>query len=127
MTNASLASGSDVSIAAASAPSSKGRFWRRLRGERKVLIGLLIVAVLAFVAIFGPLLAPYDPAADEYELFAEPSMDHWLGTDSFGRDILSRMLAGTRVSFTVGISVALLSMAVGVPRAHRRIFRWMAG
>lgn len=114
MTDASQVSQAGVSIAAASAPSSKGRFWRRLRSERKVLLGLSIVGVLAFVAIFGPLLAPYDPSADDFELFAEPSMDHLLGTDSFGRDILSRMMAGTRISFTVGISVALLSMVVGV-------------
>lgn len=114
MTDASLAAEADMPIAGASARSNSQRFWRRLRGDRKVLLGLIIVAILAFVAIFGPLLTPYDPSADDFELFAEPSGDHIFGTDSFGRDILSRMLAGTRVSFTVGISVALLSMAVGV-------------
>jgi peptide/nickel transport system permease protein len=103
----------DVS-AALDAPSSQGRIWRKLRGDKKVLIGLIIVAILTIIAIFGPWLAPYDPTADDFDLFAEPSRDHLLGTDSFGRDILSRMMAGTRVSFTVGISVALLSMVVGV-------------
>jgi peptide/nickel transport system permease protein len=100
--------------AAAAAPSSQKRFWRRLRGERKVLIGLLIVAALTFITLLGPLLAPYDPEADDFELFAGPSADHLFGTDSFGRDVLSRMMIGTRVSFTVGISVAVLSMVVGV-------------
>ncbi len=114
MTNASLASAADVSIATASAPSTTRRFWRRLRGERKVLLGLSIVIILAFVAVFGPLLSPYNPSGDDFELFAAPSMDHPFGTDSFGRDILSRMMSGTRVSFTVGISVAVLSMVIGV-------------
>lgn len=96
------------------APSSRGRVWRRLKGDRKVMIGLVIVGLLMSLAIFGPWLAPYDPTADDFDLFAEPGGDHLLGTDSFGRDILSRMMAGTRVSFTVGISVAVLSMTVGV-------------
>jgi peptide/nickel transport system permease protein len=113
MTNTSLAAEMDVA-AAVDAPSSRGRIWKRLRGDRKVLIGLVIVAFLMIIAILGPWLTPYDPAADDYELFAGPSRDHLLGTDSFGRDILSRMMAGTRVSFSVGISVALLSMVVGV-------------
>ncbi len=115
MASASLAGGADdVSRAGAQASSTQRRFWRRLRRERKALLGLVIVAVLAFLAVFGPALAPYDPEADDFDLFAEPSMEHPLGTDSFGRDILSRMMAGTQVSFTVGISVALLSMVIGV-------------
>lgn len=114
MINMSPAIETEVLAAVDSSPSTRRRFWRRLRGERKVLIGLLIVAVLAFIAVLGPVLAPYDPEADDFELFAAPSLDHLFGTDSFGRDILSRMMAGTRISFTVGISVALLSMVVGV-------------
>ncbi|MBA2759073.1 MAG: ABC transporter permease [Chloroflexia bacterium] len=94
--------------------SNQRRFWRKLRGERKAMIGIVIVIVLAVVAVLGPFLAPYDPDADDFDLFSPPSMDHPLGTDSFGRDILSRMLSGTQVSFTVGISVALLSLVVGV-------------
>jgi peptide/nickel transport system permease protein len=114
MTDATLAPAADVRRAAEATPSSQRRFWRRLRHERKALLGLAIVIVLAFIAVFGPALAPYEPDADDFELFAAPSADHPLGTDSFGRDILSRMLAGTRISFTVGISVAVLSMVIGV-------------
>lgn len=113
MASASLAPG-NISRASVETPSNTRRFWRRLRGERKALIGVAIVAILAFLAVFGPVLAPHDPDADDFALFGEPSMAHPLGTDSFGRDILSRMLAGTQVSFTVGISIALLSMVVGV-------------
>lgn len=114
MTDTTIAAPGEIATAAPDRPSSQRRFWRRLRGERKALLGLAIVAILAFLAVFGPILAPYDPDADDFELFAAPSGDHLLGTDSFGRDILSRMLAGTRVSFTVGIAVAALSMVVGV-------------
>lgn len=114
MANASLASGVKASAAPSPAPSNQRRFWRKLRGERKALLGLAIVILLAILAVIGPFIAPHDPSADDFDLFAAPSMDHPLGTDSFGRDILSRMLAGSQVSFSVGISVALLSMVVGV-------------
>ncbi|HYH12406.1 MAG TPA: ABC transporter permease [Thermomicrobiales bacterium] len=113
MASAPLAS-NDVSHAATATPSAQRRFWRRLRGERKAILGMLIVAILTILAVVGPALAPYDPEADDFDLFAEPSMEHPLGTDSFGRDILSRMMAGTQISFTVGISVALLSLVIGV-------------
>jgi len=113
MASATLTS-TDVSRAATTGTSAQRRFWRRLRGERKAILGMVIVAILTVLAIVGPALAPYDPEADDFDLFAEPSLEHPLGTDSFGRDILSRMMAGTRISFTVGISVALLSMAIGV-------------
>jgi peptide/nickel transport system permease protein len=90
------------------------RFWRRLRGERKASIGLIFVVLLAVVAAIGPVIAPYDPLADDYELFGAPSWSHPLGTDSFGRDLLSRVIVGTRISFTVGLLAALSAMAVGV-------------
>ncbi|MEA2596058.1 MAG: peptide/nickel transport system permease protein [Thermomicrobiales bacterium] len=90
------------------------RFWRRLRRERKALLGLVFVGLLALVAAIGPVIAPYDPLADDYDLFASPSWSHPMGTDSFGRDLLSRVIVGTRVSFTVGLLAALSAMAVGV-------------
>src|SRR3712207_9259769 len=76
------------------------RFWRRLRRERKALLGLVFVGLLALLAAAGPVIAPYDPLADDYDLFASPSWSHPMGTDSFGRDLLSRVIVGTRVSFT---------------------------
>ena len=113
MASASLAT-SELSAAEATTPSAQRRLWRRLRGERKAVLGLVIVVILAVLAVIGPTIAPHDPEADDFDLFAEPSMEHPLGTDSFGRDILSRMIAGTQISFSVGISVALLSMVIGV-------------
>jgi peptide/nickel transport system permease protein len=90
------------------------RFWRRLRRERKALLGLIFVGLLALVAVTGPVIAPYDPLADDYDLFASPSWSHPMGTDSFGRDLLSRVIVGTRVSFSVGLLAALSAMVVGV-------------
>lgn len=90
------------------------RVWRRLRSERKALIGLIFIAILALLAIFGPYIAPYDPDANDFGLFQSPSLDHPFGTDSFGRDLFTRILVGTRVSFTIGIMAALGAMLSGV-------------
>ncbi len=89
------------------------RFWRRVRRERKILIGIIFLVILVALSIFGPLFAPHDPEADDFALLQSPSWDHPLGTDSFGRDLLSRLIVGTRVSFTVGLLAALIAMAVG--------------
>jgi peptide/nickel transport system permease protein len=90
------------------------RFWRRLRSERKALVGLIFIAVLAIVSLIGPWIAPYDPDTDGLGLFVSPSLDHPFGTDSYGRDLFSRILVGTRVSFTIGITAAIISMVIGV-------------
>lgn len=90
------------------------RFWRRLKSERKALVGVIFVLFLALVAIFGPSIAPYDPDANDFGLFQSPTLEHPLGTDSFGRDLFSRMIIGTRVSFTIGILAAFLAMVTGV-------------
>lgn len=89
------------------------RFWRRLRSERKALLGLIFVGLLAVIAVIGPSVAPYDPDADDFNLFDSPSRDHPMGTDSFGRDLFSRLIVGTRISFTVGLAAAAISMVVG--------------
>jgi peptide/nickel transport system permease protein len=77
--------------------------------------GFLIVVILVFVAIFGPWLAPYDPAAQKLpDRLDGPSWNHPFGNDELGRDILSRILLGTRVSMRVGATVVLLSVIAGV-------------
>jgi peptide/nickel transport system permease protein len=94
--------------------SSWGRVLRRLRRERKVLVGLVIIAVLVVLAVFGPALAPYHPDADDFGILQPPSIEHPFGTDSFGRDLFSRVIIGTRVSFTVGVLAAGAALVVGV-------------
>lgn len=90
------------------------RFWRRLKAEKKAFIGLFFVGFLGFVALLGPVLAPYDPDATGFGMLQSPTVNHPMGTDSFGRDLFSRVIVGTRISFIAGIGAALLSMVVGV-------------
>ena len=85
------------------------------RKNKLALAGFLIVVALAFVAVFAPWLAPYDPAAQKLpDRLEGPSWKHPFGNDELGRDILSRILLGTRVSMRVGATVVLLSVIVGV-------------
>jgi len=78
-------------------------------------IGTAIVGLLVLMALFGPAAAPYDPyhisAADKLR---PPSPAHWFGTDDLGRDLLSRVLTGARISLAVGVVVLVLAMVVGV-------------
>src|SRR6185295_171257 len=77
--------------------------------------GFIIVSALALAAVFAPWLAPYDPADQRLPNRLEgPSWKHPLGNDELGRDILSRILLGTRVSMRVGATVVLLSVIAGV-------------
>jgi peptide/nickel transport system permease protein len=93
--------------------SSGFRLLRRLRSERKAIVGLTIIALLALVAVFGPALAPYHPDADDFGILQAPSLEHPMGTDSFGRDLLSRLIIGTRVSFSVGFLAAMVALSIG--------------
>ena len=116
MSNVSAAfSAADITALDASgvAPSSRGRVLQRLLRERKVAVGLILLAILAFIAIFGSWMAPYHPDADDFGLLEPPSLQHPMGTDSFGRDLLSRLLVGTRVSFSVGFLAAAVALIIG--------------
>ncbi|CAN5637404.1 hypothetical protein BH24ACT22_BH24ACT22_13970 [soil metagenome] len=77
------------------------------------LIGLGILGFLLFVAIFAPLLAPYDPSARVAEPFAPPSWGHPLGANDIGQDILSNLIFGARISLTVGIAAAAAATVIG--------------
>ena len=89
---------------------------RRLRKSTTALIGVVIVAALLVVALFADVLAPQNPiASDQTRMFQSPSWDYPLGTDQLGRDMLSRVIHGTRISLLVGVSSVLLALFVGVP------------
>jgi peptide/nickel transport system permease protein len=89
---------------------------RRLRRSTTALLGAGIVGVLFVVAIFADVLAPQSPiASDQKHTFERPSWDYPLGTDQLGRDMLSRIIHGTRISLLVGVSSVLLALFVGVP------------
>jgi peptide/nickel transport system permease protein len=89
---------------------------QRLKRSKTAIFGLAIVSLLLVVSIFADVLAPYSPihnAPDD--TFQQPNRTHWLGTDQFGRDMLSRIIHGSRISLAVGLSSVLLAIFVGVP------------
>jgi ABC-type dipeptide/oligopeptide/nickel transport system permease subunit len=76
---------------------------------------MVVIFVFIFVAIFAPLLAPYDPYEPDYDaLLQNPSSAHWLGTDSLGRDTLSRIIYGTRTSLEIGLIVVAFASIIGI-------------
>ena len=93
-----------------------GDAWRSFRRNRAALVGLVFIVFITVVAIAAPLLAPTGYA--EQDLLAvtqSPSREHLLGTDQLGRDILSRLIYGARVSLLVGVVVQIVILAIGVP------------
>ncbi len=89
---------------------------RDLERSKKASLGMLMVAVLVLAAVGAPLFTSYDPADMRASTpFEQPNPAHPLGADEFGRDILSRTIYGIRVSFSVSIVVAVLSLLLGVP------------
>ncbi|GAV26282.1 peptide ABC transporter permease [Carboxydothermus islandicus] len=97
-----------------------GKFWekdwiKRLLKNKAAVVGLIIVLLLSFTAIFAPVLAPYDPIKDGslQNRLKAPSSEHLLGTDKLGRDILSRIIFGARISVEIGVISVGLALIVG--------------
>jgi peptide/nickel transport system permease protein len=80
-----------------------------------IVLGLAIILLVAGCAVAAPWLAPYDPMATTTVPLDPPSADHWFGTDDLGRDILSRVIYGARVSILIGIGAAAVGTLLGVP------------
>jgi peptide/nickel transport system permease protein len=79
-----------------------------------LMAGMVIVGLLVLLAVFAPLLAPYNPVTQDLQnALASPSAAHWLGTDKFGRDVLSRLIWGARVDLRVGFLAVLIPFVVG--------------
>jgi glutathione transport system permease protein len=106
---------SDVAIGAPALRSPAGEFWRRFRRKRVALTSGWVLLLLILAAIAAPWIAPYGPAAPDYDnVLAGPSWHHPCGTGTFGRDIFSRILWGGRISLTVGFVSVALGGLVGV-------------
>jgi oligopeptide transport system permease protein len=89
--------------------------WRRLLRNKLAVAGLVVVGLMVFVAIFADVLAPYDPTRlFPNTSYAKPSPAHLLGSDDVGRDVLSRLIHGARVSLSVAIFVQLLILTIGL-------------
>ena len=107
----------DIELKRAGASATHG--WRRLAfyAQRYVLgtVGLVIMVAFVLTALFADLLTRYDPlTVDSAHALARPSMQHWMGTDSFGRDVWSRIIHGARISLAVGIGSTTLGAFFGV-------------
>jgi peptide/nickel transport system permease protein len=97
-----------------SRPRRGERLWLFLRRSPLSLIGIVIVCIVIFLALFGELLAPYKPMTPDYSaLLAPPSSAHLFGTDQLGRDVFSRVLSGAKYSIMVSFSVLIIGVVVG--------------
>ncbi len=100
--------------AAPPAAIGRGRAWRTFVSSPFTWVGVVLLTLIVLAAVAAPLLAPYDPL--DQDLVARldpPSAAHWLGTDTYGRDVLSRLLYGARVSLVVGFVAITFAMTVG--------------
>jgi ABC-type dipeptide/oligopeptide/nickel transport system permease subunit len=102
--------------ATVSRPHTFWQVWRRFRRNRLAMLALLFILLQTLVAIFAAQVAPYDPyQADYMATWQLPSRAHWLGTDDLGRDVLSRLVYGSRVSLSVGVLSQVVIVLIGLP------------
>ena len=110
-----------TSATAAAAPAPEAvrtpwtEFWRKFRKQHLALVAGVFVLLLVVIAILAPHIVPYDPENyfDYDALNAGPSAAHWMGVDSLGRDIFSRILAGTRISLAAGVFSVVIGAIIG--------------
>lgn len=104
-------------IVLAPAAPSFGKRMRRIARKKPIgTASLVFIIILALAAIFAPLISPYDPLAPDYSMLRKaPTLEHPFGTDQIGRDVLSRIIYGTRISFLVGVISVGVALAIGTP------------
>lgn len=92
-------------------------FWNSYRRNPMGVVGLGMLVAIVLVAIFAPVIAPYDPDATTQvtidDLYAKPSAQHWLGTDDAGKDVLTNLIYGARISLIVGFFASFISVVIG--------------
>ena len=95
--------------------TNRASFFRRLLSNRSFTIGAALVGLVLLLALLAGYIAPFDPLKGNFRArMMAPNPQHWMGTDQFGRDILSRVLHGARISLQIGFMVALITAASGV-------------
>jgi peptide/nickel transport system permease protein len=114
MTDAALGA---ISVAASDELESPARrALRRLLQRKGAVVGMVVITTFIVLAVFAPLIAPYDPVATSWGLVRKPpSAAHWFGTDDLGRDILTRVIYGARASLMAGAISVGIALLVGVP------------
>ncbi len=94
--------------------SQAGEIWRRFRQNKLAMVGLVIILLLILMAVFAKVIAPYDPSAAEISNRLQfPSAQHLLGTDNYGRDLLSRIIYGARISLLVSLLSLVIALIIG--------------
>ncbi len=95
----------------------RNRIWKTLRRKPMGMVGIAMLSVVVFMAVFAPWLAPYDPNervnVTVDDILAPPDREHWLGRDDAGKDVLSMLIYGSRVSLTVGFVASFFAMFIG--------------
>jgi peptide/nickel transport system permease protein len=92
------------------------RVVRRLFARKGAVVGLVVIAAFILLAVFAPVVTPYDPIATSWTLVRKPpSLLHWFGTDDLGRDVLARVLYGARASLVAGAISVGIALGIGVP------------
>jgi peptide/nickel transport system permease protein len=102
--------------AAVDMESPARRALHRLFQRKGAVIGLIVIVTFVVLALFAPLIAPYDPITSSWSLVRKPpSAAHWFGTDELGRDVLSRVIYGARASLMAGVISVGIALGIGVP------------
>ncbi|MGX1786732.1 ABC transporter permease subunit [Bosea sp. NPDC055332] len=108
-------------VPAGTPPHPAREFWSYFSANRGAVAGLVVIGIVLFCALFAPLIAPHDPNLTNNAVFLKPpfwqeggSLSYPLGTDAIGRDILSRLIYGARLSLVIGIAVVAIAIVVGV-------------
>jgi peptide/nickel transport system permease protein len=96
--------------------SPRARAVRSLFKRKSAIFGLVLIALFIALAVFAPIVAPYDPTAQSWtNVRKAPSLAHWFGTDDVGRDVLARVIYGARASLTAGCISIAIALSIGVP------------
>ena len=107
---------SAIDVAVAPRVRTRRRMLRRLGRRPMAIAGLTVATLFVLMALFAPLIAPYDPADTNFSAVLQaPSSTHIMGTDDLGRDVFSRVVYGARASLEAGVLATLLAMVVAVP------------
>jgi peptide/nickel transport system permease protein len=108
---------SSPALSAPTKPASPGRrALRKLFQRKPAVVGMVIVVTFIVFALFAPWIAPHDPVATSWGAIRKaPTLAHWFGTDEIGRDVLSRVIWGTRASLLAGVVSVSISLLLGVP------------
>ncbi len=104
----------NVEMEQSKSPNSFLQFWRSFHRKKPAAVSLYFVLLLFIIAVIGPFITPYDAAEPNYNnLLETPSLTHFFGTDEYGRDIISRIIAGARISLSVSVSAVTLGAIIG--------------